>query len=75
MILKLFSIDTVIRAKVHLNFRGVNFDAKSALQQYSMEQEAKRQRFQLHTTTSKTSDEEEFDMVVDPVPKIAYAGQ
>lgn len=53
-ILKTFSIDTVIRAKVHLNFRGVNFDSTAALKQYSM---ARIQpRFEQHQNEEQDDD-------------------
>lgn len=67
-ILTKFSIDTVIRAKVHVNFRGVNFDSTAALKQYSVEPRAKKPRLEQSGSHSLTSDEE-FDMVIDQVPR------
>lgn len=74
-ILSSFAIDTVIRARVHLNFRGVNFDSKRALQQYSIADHSHQPELKLHNISSQNSDDEEYDMVVEPVPKIANACQ
>lgn len=77
-ILRTFSIDTVIRAKVHLNFRGVNFDSTAALKQYPLARI--QQRFEQHQHEEQRDDEshisvDDYDMVGDQVPSNAYASQ
>lgn len=75
-ILEQFSIDTIVRAKVHLNFRGVNFDSKRALQQFSTTRTVKRRRTDSEQDHSPDS-EFDYDMVVEPAhtPDIAHASQ
>lgn len=77
-ILKVFSIDTVIRAKVHLNFRGVNFDSAAALKQYPLARI--QDRFEQHQNEERQDEEsqisvEDYDMVGDQVSSNAYASQ
>lgn len=72
VILEKFSIDTIVRAKVHMNFRGVNFDSKSALLQYSTF--AKRQRFEPPENSPHSSDDG-FDIVAKKIPKMSLTSQ
>lgn len=61
-ILQKFSIDTIVRAKVHLNFRGVNFDGKAALCAYAV-----RPTEDSPPTSSSTLD---FDMMDVQLPRL-----
>lgn len=68
-ILEKFTIDTIVRAKVHLNFRGVNFDSKAALEQFACPSEVKRQKLQPHRDRPRSIDSD-FEMVVSHFPNM-----